>query len=192
MGKNEAKNWDAEPLEVLMKHIVEKHHAYCRQELARLDALMDEAVEKCSDKQPELRRIKAVFATLRDELKMHLIKEEQTLFPYIARLEQAVTRREVFPRPAYGTVANPVRFMILEHGANYAELKEISSLSRGYEVPTGADPIVHSLYAALREFEADMQEHTILEDDVVFPRAIALEKAAETYAAPQNNTLPNS
>ena len=39
-----------------------------------------------------------------------------------------------------------------------------------------------SLYAALREFEADMKEHTILGDDVVFPRDIALERAAGSYA----------
>ncbi len=178
MQIEEAKNWKSEPLESLMKYIVERHHAYCRLELDRLDAMLSVVLKKYGDKHPELREIRAVFASLRDELRMHLIKEEQTLFPYISRLERAVALKEVFPHPSYGTVANPIRFMILEHGTNYAELKEIRRLSRDYQVPPDADIVYQTLYASLRVFEADMQEHTVLEDDTVFPRAIALEKAA--------------
>ncbi len=40
--------------------------------------------------------------------------------------------------------------------------------------------------APVKEFEEDMQEHTVLEDDVVLPRAIALEKAAVQKPEPQS------
>jgi len=66
---------------------------------------------------------------------MHLVKEEQTLFPYIARMEEAVTRGEQFPRPPFGTVQNPVRMMVLEHDNAGAALHEMRTLSENYQIP---------------------------------------------------------
>ncbi len=182
MSTEDKRAWDAQPIENLMKYIVEKHHAFCRKQVECLDALIDELLKKHGDKHPGLYRIKTVFTSLRTDLIMHLVKEEQTLFPYISRLEQAVARKEAFPRPPYGTVANPIRFMVLEHGTSYAQLKEISEISQKLEGPPGADAVCHTLCASLGEFEADMEEHTVLEDDIIFPRAIALERAADSFS----------
>ncbi len=182
MGTDRAGNWDSRPVDELMKHIVDKHHAFCRREMERLGPLIDEVLKTHGDRYPELRGLKTVFTSMCGELKLHLVKEEQTLFPYIARLEQAVAGKGTFPRPPYGTVANPIRFMILEHEKSHAQLKEIRELSRLLEAPPDGNEAFQGLHVALREFETDMKEHILLEDDVVFPRAIALEKAADSCA----------
>jgi regulator of cell morphogenesis and NO signaling len=181
MGTDKREDWGSRTIEELMGHIVEKHHAFCRTELERFGPLIDEVLRTHGDRHPELRQLKAVFASMSADLKLHLVKEEQTLFPYIARLEQAVAGRKTFSRPPYGTVANPIRFMILEHEKSDAQLNEIRELSRDFEAPPDGDAAFQALYTALREFEADMKTHTLLEDDMLFPRAIALEKAADSH-----------
>ncbi len=183
MRPAEAQKWNSEPLSNLMKYIVEHHHEYCRKELARLGPLLERVALEYGDRHPELGQIKVLFAGLNRELVLHLVKEEQTLFPHIADLEEAVKRGEAPPRPSYGTVANPVRFMIIEHGSNYAVLKEIRRLSNGFELPADAGAGFRELYEGLKHFEEDMLEHTVLEDDVVFPRAIALENAIDGHRA---------
>ncbi len=108
---------------------------------------------------------------------MHLTKEEQTLFPYISRMEESVTRRTPFSRPAFGTIQNPVRMMVLEHDNAGAALHEIRNLSSNYQLPTDACNSYRALYDGLKSFESDMHQHVHLENNILFPRAVAMEDA---------------
>jgi regulator of cell morphogenesis and NO signaling len=173
-----ATDWSRESLASLMNHIVEKHHSFCREELARLEPLLSKVSEKHRKNHLELRRIKVVFSGLSKELLMHLVKEEQTLFPYIARMEEAVTGGMAFPRPPFGTVQNPVRMMVLEHDNAGAALHEMRKLSGDYQVPPDACNSYEALYDGLRSFESDMHQHIHLENNVLFPRAVGMEDAA--------------
>ncbi len=170
-------DWNVQPLGLLMNHIVEKHHAFCRQEVARLEPLLEKVVQAHSAVHPELRRIQALFSGLSKELLMHLTKEEQTLFPYISRMEESVTRRTPFSRPAFGTIQNPVRMMVLEHDNAGAALHEIRNLSSNYQLPTDACNSYRALYDGLKSFESDMHQHVHLENNILFPRAVAMEDA---------------
>ena len=53
--------WDDALPSNLIAHIVEKHHAYCREELGRLEQLLRTVVHTHADRHPELRRIQDVF-----------------------------------------------------------------------------------------------------------------------------------
>ena len=101
------------------------------------------------------------------------------MFPYIVALENAVSSGRPRPRPAFGTVSNPVHMMELEHDSAGAALKEISALSANYMPPEGACFSYRTLYTALKEFETDLHQHIHLENNILFPRAIALESGAE-------------
>lgn len=173
-------DWTKQSLAALMDHIVERHHTFCRLEVASIEALIEKVVEVHGSLHSELRRIKALFSELSRELLMHLIKEEQTLFPYISRMEEAVTHGNPFPRPPFGTVQNPVQMMVLEHDSAGATLHEIRNLTDNYQLPPDACSTYHTLFEALNSFESDMNQHVHLEDNVLFPRAVAMEDAAIT------------
>lgn len=168
-------DWSAQPLAKLMNHIVEKHHAFCRQEVARLDPLLDKVVQVHGAAHPELGRIRALFSALSKELLFHLVKEEQNLFPYISHMEEAAKDDSAFPKPSFGTVDNPVQMMMLEHDDAGAALHEIRSLSNKYQLPTDACNSYRALYDGLHAFETDMHQHVHLENNVLFPRALAME-----------------
>jgi regulator of cell morphogenesis and NO signaling len=169
---------DIMPLVRLMDHVVQTHHVFCRQEVTRLSALLKEALDKHGKNHPELRRIQVLFSKMSKDLLMHLLKEEQTLFPYIARVEEAVAQNSPVSWPPFGTVENPIRMMVLEHDQTDDELKEISKLSNGYIPPADVGVGYTTLYDGLRAFEKDMQEHIHFENDLLFPRAIAMEEEA--------------
>ena len=90
---HDAASWDEAAPSRLIAHIVEKHHTYCREEVTRLEQLLVLAVRKHGDRHPELRRIQAVFNKMGTDLKQHLLKEEQTLFQMILRMEEARSRQ---------------------------------------------------------------------------------------------------
>lgn len=170
-------------LTALMDHIVETHHAFCRRELPRLDAMLKSAAEQHGKQHPELRHIYALFSKMSRDLYMHLLKEEETLFPYITQVEESVRQNVPVGWPRFGTVENPIRLLVEDHDHTGNELRAIRRLSNDFTPPsgsTGEDAGVDfaTLFDALRAFEYDMQEHIHAENDLLFPRAIALEEAA--------------
>jgi len=171
-------DWDGKPLVSLIEHIVQTHHVYCRQEVTRLQPLFREVIDRHGKDHPELKRIHDLFLQMSRDLLMHLLKEEQTLFPYIAEVEVAVAQESPVSWPPFGTVGNPIRMMILEHGKATEELGEIRKLSSDYTPPAEADGSYLALYEGLAAFDRDMEQHIEREDHLLFPRAIAMEEEA--------------
>lgn len=162
----------------LMERIVQKHHAFCRSEVLAIAPLFKEAIEKQGNSHPELKRIHNLFLQMKLDLLMHLLKEEQTLFPYIARVEDAVAKEVPVSWPPFGTVENPIRMMILEHLKTDDELEQIRKLSNEFTPPADACEAVSTLYERLAAFDRDMRQHIDCENNDLFPRAVVMEEEA--------------
>jgi regulator of cell morphogenesis and NO signaling len=126
---------------------------------------------------PELFELRATFEGLAQELGAHLMKEEMVLFPYIIRMEETVIEKVPIPPPPFGSVQNPVSMMEHEHDSAGSALRSLRETSHGYTVPPDACASFQTLYKTLAEFEADLHQHIHLENNILFPRAIELEKA---------------
>ena len=106
-----------------------------------------------------------------------MMKEEMVLFPYMERMEESVIQKEpILPAP-FGTVRNPVSMMEHEHDSAGNALRALRASSNGYAAPPDACVSYQTLYKTLAEFEADLHQHIHLENNILFPRAIALENA---------------
>jgi regulator of cell morphogenesis and NO signaling len=173
------RDWKFEPLADLIAHIRNTHHQYTRTALARLGPLFDEVCSVHGKNHPELERMRATFGGLAQELATHLMKEEMVLFPYIARMEEAVLEKStVLPAP-FGSVRNPVAMMLHEHDGAGQALREMRAASNGYTAPPDACASYRTLYQALAEFETDLHRHIHLENNILFPRAIEMEPGIE-------------
>lgn len=163
-------------LSELIDYILEKHHTFTRDEMERITALADKVATKHGGNHPELLKVRDLFAQLCEDLRPHMFKEEMVLFPYIKQLEQATAAGRPAPYAPFGTVANPVRMMMLEHDAAGELLRELRAASVDYTAPADGCVSYQTLYRALEEFEADLHQHIHLENNVLFPRAAELEK----------------
>jgi regulator of cell morphogenesis and NO signaling len=172
-----SEDWSALSLGALVSHIVNAHHAYVRRELPRLAELASKVVSRHGDTKPELPQIQTKLGQISEELIEHLAKEEVVLFPYITKLERAKNEGTAKPHGCFGTVASPIAMMTQEHEAAGALLAEIRQLSGDYTPPVGACPTFHAFYNGLREFEQDLHQHIHLENNILFPRAMAMEAA---------------
>jgi regulator of cell morphogenesis and NO signaling len=169
-------DWQREPLGDLVAHIMSTHHKYTREEIAGLGPLLEKVCSVYGKNHPELLHIRPTFAGLAQELTMHMMKEEMVLFPYIVRMEEAVIQHEPVLPPPFGSVQNPVSMMEHEHESAGAALRAMRQTSSGYAVPPDACVSYQTLYKTLSEFEADLHEHIDLENNILFPRAIAMER----------------
>lgn len=169
-----ARDWTRSPLAELIQHIVTKHHEYIRSESPRLQTLAAKVVRVHGGRHPELQQVEALFSDVADELTMHTMKEEKILFPAIVQMEeQGPTAVAVSP---FGTIQNPIRMMMMEHDSAGAAFEEMRKITDGFTVPADACISYRTLYQALAEFEADLHQHVHLENNILFPRALELER----------------
>jgi regulator of cell morphogenesis and NO signaling len=103
------------------------------------------------------------------------MKEEQVLFPYITRLEESALAGESAPPAMFGTVVNPVRMMMQEHDSAGDALRSLRTTTKNYAAPDDACISYRTLYQTLQGFEADLHQHIHLENNILFPRAVAME-----------------
>lgn len=162
----------------LVRYILDKHHVFTKEEMERLDALTEKVCSAHGQNHPELLNVKSLFQSLCADLKPHMFKEEQVLFPYIIRLEEAVDSKRPLMPPPFGTVRNPVRMMMFEHDTAGDLLRELREATSNYTVPSDACISYRTLYQALAAFEQDLHQHIHLENNILFPRAVELESAA--------------
>lgn len=171
------RDWEKGSAGELANHIIKTHHTFVREEGARIVPLLAKVCSVHGKNHPELFEIQSVFLGLVQELAMHLMKEENILFPYILRLEESVLQGEPASPAPFGTVRNPILMMTQEHDSAGVALQKMRAWSHDYDVPAEACVSYRTLYGALKGFEADLHQHIHLENNILFPQAMEMENS---------------
>lgn len=164
----------------LVQYILDKHHVYTKEEMDRLEMLAEKVVAAHGANHSELLSMRNLLQQLFAELKGHMFKEEQILFPFIVELEHSLSRQRPAPFAPFGTVNNPIRMMSVEHDNAGDILHELRKLSHDYKTPDDACMTYKTFYEALEAFEQDLHQHIHLENNLLFPQAMQLEGAAHS------------
>ena len=165
------------PLTELITHILDTHHVFTKSEMDRLQLLADKVLAAHGGNHPELVHLEELVTRLCADLKPHMFKEEQVLFPYILAMTEAAAQKRAVPFAPFGTVNNPVRMMMREHDTAGDILRELRALTCDYTVPDDACISYQTLYQSLENFEKDLHQHIHLENNILFPKAMDLERA---------------
>lgn len=170
------KNWSGAGMVELTQHIVEQHHGYIRRESPRLASMLEKVVTRHGEAHPELRSIQDLFGAMVNELSVHMMKEENVLFPYLAKMEAAVKEGVPAPSAMFGSVQMPIRAMMADHEDAGELTARIRTLCGDYQPQEYACGTHRALYQGLEEFERDLHQHVHLENNILFPRALEMEQ----------------
>jgi regulator of cell morphogenesis and NO signaling len=164
-------------LSFLSDYIVNVHHAFVKQNIPILADLSQKVADHHGKTNPELGTIRDKVDELVSELKVHLKKEETILFPYIKQLESSKSAGSNAPH-SFDSVKQPISVMEHDHAIVGDLADEIRILSGNYTLPANACNSYSLLYKKLEEFENDLHLHIHLENNILFPKAIELERVA--------------
>lgn len=170
---NDYNAWDPA---YLIDHIVNTHHRYVCDNLPVLKELSQKVEDAHGEFHPELIQINKLVQDLNDELSAHLQKEERVLFPYIIQLQACESENTAYQKPLFDSIERPINMMEAEHESAGEMLAEIRSLSAGYKLPANACNSYKLLFQLLNDFENDLKLHIHLENNILFPKALKLEK----------------
>lgn len=165
----------SEALSTIRAHIVDVYHAGTRVELETLQTLAEKVLGVHGSRHGELADVRRLVVALAGDMLPHMMKEEHILFPYVEQLEQAENGGPA-PIPVFGTVKNPVRMLMIEHDRVGELLAELRQVTAGYAVPLDACFSYRELYRRLSELELMTHQHIHIENNIYFPRSVALEE----------------
>lgn len=131
---------------------------------------IDLIIEKISDD----KSVKTTADRLIKELKHHIYKEENILFPYLINLSKSSRNEIPFEQPYFESVKNPIEILKSDHEL----LKECIDKMKKF-VSESEDMSKHkiSFLEKLKNFLEDVERVIYLEDEILFPRAIQIEKS---------------
>lgn len=168
-------NYDEWDLDFLVLYIINVHHSYVKNNIPLITVHSEKVVNKHSEHHPEVIKVKKIFDEVKLELLSHLNKEEKILFPSINSLVNAKKMNTKVQLP-FGTIANPIGMMELEHENAGSAFHSIYELTNNYTTPEDACNTFLLFYKELEAFEKDLHKHIHLENNILFPKAIELEK----------------
>lgn len=173
-----AHDFDRWQPDFLVDYIVNQHHTYVRENIPVIVQYAQKVARVHGENHPETIEINQLFQEVAMELDAHLQKEEKILFPYIKQLMAAKNESNACVVSPFGTIANPIKMMEAEHETAGDIFKKIDALSDNYTPPATACNTYRVLYAKLQEFETDLHKHVHLENNILFPKALRLQKSS--------------
>jgi len=163
-------------LDFLADYIVNTHHTYVKKSLPDLRAYAAKVAKVHGEHHPELLPVYQLVEAVNAELTAHMVKEEQVLFPYIKELVASKNNATSLQPSSFGSAQGPINMMEMEHEMVGKNLEEIKTLTNNYTLPQDACASYSLLYRMLAEFEDDLHTHIHLENNILFPKALELEK----------------
>ncbi|TDX48362.1 iron-sulfur cluster repair di-iron protein [Orenia marismortui] len=158
-------DWRTESMTKLIDYVVNTHHQFMRDELPRLNELLNRILSAHYTKHGELlAEIHKLFYQLRGEIEEHLIKEEKLLFPVIKEYEKNRSQDKL--REAFEVMYETEE----EHDQAGDILKEIRRLTNNYKLPSSACKTFELTYKKFESVEGDLFQHIHLENNILFER----------------------
>ncbi|HEY8661491.1 MAG TPA: iron-sulfur cluster repair di-iron protein [Hanamia sp.] len=163
-------------LDFLADYIVNTHHSYVKKTIPDLRSYASKVASVHGSRHPELLAISQLTDEVCEELSLHMVKEETVLFPYIKQLAASKNNGNPLQKGTFNTVQAPINMMEHEHDVVGKKLEQIRTLSNNYALPEDACASYSYLFKTLDEFENDLHIHVHLENNILFPKSLDLEK----------------
>jgi regulator of cell morphogenesis and NO signaling len=177
-AKQDAFPFDKLTLQQLVEYIVDTHHAYVKKESPQLLAYLQKVASKHGERHPELYRIFETFSAVKEEMELHMQKEELVLFPRIKDMEQKLPEGSSGLKLNINYLLAPINMMEEEHDHAGNLLREIRELTNEYTPPQDACTTYKLAFASLKAFEYDLHQHVHLENNILFPKTLKLFRSA--------------
>ncbi|HEY0669460.1 MAG TPA: iron-sulfur cluster repair di-iron protein, partial [Sphingobacteriaceae bacterium] len=163
-------------IDFLADYIVNTHHSYVRKYLPELRGYSLKVAQVHGEHHPELLPIQKLVEEINEELTEHMEQEEKVLFSYVKQIVHSKNTNQPLVKEGK-TLQELIDELEKEHDFVGRCFDKIRELSNGYAIPEDACSSYKLLYKMIQEFEDDLHIHIHLENNILFPKAVDMEKS---------------
>ena len=170
------------PIDLIIEYLKHAHFLFIKHKLPYIARLVESFKAHHPDYLSVERDLKMVFPLFVEDFIHHIYEEEDTLFTYIKLLERSSKANYNPARLFYQLEKNSTHKFAMEHEAHDDEMEGIRKITNNYTLDTKAPLHIKVIYNELKDFEKSLITHARIENEILFPKAMALEKKVkETF-----------
>jgi regulator of cell morphogenesis and NO signaling len=163
------------PIDLIIEYLKHSHFLFVKHKLPYIARLVESFKANHDDYTSVERDLKIVFPLFVEDFIQHIYKEEDTLFSFIQALERASKGQYLPAKLYYLMEKNSVQKFAMEHDVHEDEMEGIRKITNNYTLSAKAPLHVKVLYNELKAFEQNLITHARIENEILFPKAMALE-----------------
>ncbi|HRE67393.1 MAG TPA: iron-sulfur cluster repair di-iron protein [Cyclobacteriaceae bacterium] len=163
------------PLDLIIEYLKHAHFIFVKHKLPYIGRLVESF--KANHKQYDQieKDLKILFPLFLEDFIHHIYEEEDTLFKYIRLLEKASQGKANPAQLYYMIEKSSLQKCAIEHEAHDDEMAGIRRITKDYHLAPDAPLHVKVIYTELLKFEESLIAHARVENEILFPKAMALE-----------------
>lgn len=165
------------PIELLVAYLKKKHYFFVRQELPFLSNMVS-GISPEPEFASLMSDLKIMFPMFVQDFIHHIHEEESRLFKRIELLQEIEEGAFQLHDALVILEREPIHALAEQHEIHDDEMEGIRRLTKDYQLESSAPLTMKVLYHELQNFEKELAIHAKIEDELLFPKAVELEKEA--------------
>ena len=160
----------------LADYIVNVHHQYLKTTLPSMVVYVDLFVADHRIKYPQLEPLQPLLKKMQADFMQHMQQEEEIFFPYIKQVAHAWQHSESYAALLVKTLGKPLYLLAQQEKELFNGLMQIRAITENYQPPANACLMHKVTFFKLKELDNDLAQHMHLENEILFPRVMQIEK----------------
>lgn len=164
------------PVELMVEYLKHAHFIFVKKRLPYLAQLIDGIVDVDFRYKVLAEDLKSVFPMFVEDFVEHIYEEEDNFFTYVNQLSRFLRDDSAGSEVFFMMEKQSVKDFALEHEVDEHEMTGFRKFTNNYTYCNEADLQIKVLYSELERFEKDLIIHAKIEDEILFPKALHLER----------------
>lgn len=163
----------------LVDYIYNQHHVFYYEIAGEINELCEKVTAKHAIHFPQLTIIDSLWKQLQADLQTHFAREEKVLFPFIKALENNRKATEAGEVRSIPSLKEAMQMMEADHEVAGELLAMIRKATGNFTPPEDCCNTMRFYYKKLKDLDADLHQHVHLENNILFPKVLELERALQ-------------
>lgn len=164
----------AYPVNIIVEYLKHTHFIFIKERLPYLNKLINNL--HTSDYNNIVQDLQFIFPLFVEDLIYHIYQEEDEFFSYVLALSEASRTRSISPKLFYDMEKYSIQNFAIEHDIDDDEMRGFRNITNNYMIDHTNHLHLRVVYAELEKFERELQIHANIENEILFPKALMLEK----------------
>ncbi len=171
------------PIDLLLEYLRHAHFIFIKHKLPFIASLIEGIKDFPASHKEILEDLKMVFPLFVEDFIHHIYQEEDTLFHHIEVMQKAVKGSYKPSELYYQLEKHSMQRFAMEHDAHDDEMEGIRKITQNYDDKDVSHIAIKVLYDELKRLEKILQIHAGIENEILFPKALMLEKEVKQLLA---------
>jgi len=162
------------PVDLVIAYLRHKHFTFIKHTLPYLAKLIDSY--PTNNEPSVINDIRTGFPLFVEDFILHMHEEDNDTFEYITEIDEAIKGKLLFSKLFFRLKENSIKNIASEHLDKDDVMVGIRKLTNDYFLEEGAPVLLKVIYSELQSFERTLIIHSRIENEVLLPKALLLEK----------------